>query len=73
MIAHNLFGFDLKKKKKKGLRLGAWRTTNLAIGGEHLTSVNYANIADQVKFIDTIKYFQQSLSTLASSMSDGEK
>ena len=38
-----------------------------------MTSVNYANISDQVKFIDTVKYFQQSLSTLANSMNDEEK
>ena len=41
--------------------------------GEILTSVNYVNISDQVKFIDTVKYLQQSLSTLANTMSDKEK
>lgn len=45
MIGHNLFSFDFKKK---GLRLSSWRTTNLAIGRKHLTSINYANIAYQV-------------------------
>ena len=57
----------------KGLRLDAWRTTNLSSGGKDLTSVSYANISDQIKFIDTVKYFQHSLSTLANSMSDKEK
>ena len=72
VIAHNLFGFDFFSFLK-GLRLGAWRTTNLSIGGKNLTSVNYANISDQVKFIDTVKYFQQSLSTFANSMRDEGK
>ena len=35
--------------------------------------MNFATISNQVRFIDTIKYFQQSLANLASSMSDVEK
>ena len=35
--------------------------------------MNFATISNQVQFIDTIKYFQQSLSNLASSMSDVER
>ena len=57
----------------KGLRLGAWRTTNLSLGGKNLVNTNFANISDQVKFIDTYKYFQQSLSVLANTMSDEER
>lgn len=72
VIAHNLFGFDFFFFLK-GLRLGAWRITYLCIGRKNSTSVYYANISDQVKFIDTVKYFQQSLSALASSMKNEEK
>lgn len=71
-IAHNLFAFDFFFFLKD-LRLGVWKTTNLSIGGKNLTNVNFANISYQVKFIDTVKYFQQSLSALASSMIDEEK
>ena len=39
----------------------------------NLTNVQYANIGNQVKFIDTIKYYQQSLSSLAKSASEIEK
>ena len=66
VIAHNLFFlifFFLK-----GLKLGVSRTRNLSIVGTNLTNINFANISDQIKFIDTLKYYQQSLSVLASTM-----
>ena len=57
----------------KGLRLGVWQTTNLLIGGTNLTNINFANIGEQVKFINTMKYYQQSLSTVAATMKETEK
>ena len=42
----------------KGLKQGVWRTRNFSIGGTNLTNVNFANIIDQIKFIDTLKYYQ---------------
>ena len=68
MLPTNDFFFILK-----GLRLGAWRTTDLSIGGKNLPNINFAKIANQVKFIDTFKYYQQSLSVLASTMTDEER
>lgn len=56
----------------KGIRLFIWRTKSLNIGGTNLTNVQYANIGNQIKFIDTIKYNQQSRSSLASSV-DGKE
>ena len=38
-----------------------------------MTSINFANISDQIKFIDTLKYYKQSLSVLASAMTEQEK
>ena len=49
-----------------------WETTENAIGGKNPTNVNFAIIRYQVRFIDTVKYFQQSLGTLAESMTDTE-
>ena len=72
VVAHNLCGFDFFFFLK-GLRLGAWRTTNLSFGGKNLANINFVNISNQVKFIDTYKYFQQSLSILANTMSDEER
>ena len=37
------------------------RTKQLNIGGTNLTNVQYENIGSKVKFIDTIKYYSQSL------------
>ena len=43
------------------------------IGGSNHTNVQYTNIDSQVKFIDTIKYYQQSLASLAKSVDQTEK
>ena len=50
-----------------------WETTEIAIGGKNPTDINFAIIRNQVRFIDTVKYFQQSLGSLAESMTDIEK
>ena len=39
----------------------------------NLTNINFENIGEQIKFIDTIKYYQQSLSTLVATMMETEK
>ena len=54
-------------------RIGSWRTRNISIGGTNLVNINFANIVNQLKFIDTLKYSQQSLSVLATTMTDREK
>ena len=50
-----------------------WETTEIAIGGKNPTDVNFVIIRNQVWFIDTVKYFQQSLGSLAKSMTDTER
>ena len=72
VLTHNLFRFDFFFVVK-GLRLCVWRTKNLNIGVRNLTHVQYANIGNQVKFIDTTKYYQQSLSSLAADADSKEK
>ena len=72
VLAHNQFRFDFFLFLK-GIRPSVWETSDIAIGGKNPTNVNFANIKSQVKFIDTIKYFQQSLGSLADSMTDEEK
>lgn len=68
----NLSGFDFFFVLK-GLRLRVWRTTNLSIGGKNSVNISFAIIAEQIKFIGTNKYYQQSLSTLAATMTDEGK
>ena len=72
VIAHNLFGFDFFFFLK-GLKLGSWRIRNILIGGTNLVNINVANIANQVKFTDTLKNYLQSLSVQATTMTDQEK
>ena len=65
MVAHNLLRFNFFFLLK-GLRSGGWRTRDITIGGKNPTNKNFASIGNQVQFIDTIKYFQQSVGGLAS-------
>ena len=57
----------------KGERARSWRTRDISTGGKNLIDINFANIANQVMFIDTIKFFQQSLAALANTTTDKEK
>ena len=47
--------------------------SKLNTDGINLTNVQYASIGSQVKFIDTIDYYNQSLSSLAKSVDENEK
>ena len=67
-IAHNLFSFDFLFVLK-GIRHCVWQTKQLNIGGSKCKMfVQNANIGSQMKFIDTIKYYHQSLASLAKSV-----
>ena len=57
----------------KGLRFCVWKTNNLRIGGKEINNISYVNIADQIKFIDTIKFYQEPLSKIAKSEKVNEK
>ena len=70
MIAHNLFGFDMFFFFIKGFHAIAWGTEDLNVGRTNLTHINYGNIAAEIKFIDTLKYYQKSLGELAATLSD---
>ena len=72
VVAHNLFRFDFFFLLK-GLRSSVWRTRDITIGGKNPININFASIGNQVQFLNTIKYFQQSLSGLASSLTDKKR
>ena len=57
----------------KGLRAGVWKTGDIVLGGKSPTDMNFAHIGNQVQFIETMKYFQQSLAALAGSLTSSEK
>ena len=38
-----------------------------------MTQINFSNITDEIKFIDSLKYYQKSLAELASTLSYKEK
>ena len=72
VIAHYLFGFDLYYIIK-GYIASAWCSKKLNIGGTSLTQINFSNITGEIKFIDSLKYYQKSLGELASTLYDEEK
>ena len=72
IFAHSQFRFDLFLFLK-GLRASVWEITDIFIGGKNPTDVNFAIAQNQVRFIDTFKSYQQSLASLAASMTDIEK
>ena len=69
VLAHNQFRFDFFLFLK-GIRPSVWETSYIAIGGRNPTDVNFAIIRNQVRFIDTVKLFQQSLGSLVDSMAN---
>ena len=72
VMSHNQFRFDFFLFLK-GIRPSVWETSDISIGGKNPTDVNFAIIKNQVQFIDTVKYFQQSLASLADSVTDTER
>ena len=73
ILAHNFFGFDAFYFLKK-YQTTTWGTKDVSIGGSSLTHINYANInGGELKCIDTLKYYQQGLSQLASTLPEKEK
>ena len=71
LIAQNLFGFDMFYFIK-GYRASAWGSKDLNFGGNNLTNINSGNIGNEIKFIDTLKYYQKSLGELASTLTENE-
>ena len=52
----------------KGFSTTSWCSKELSAGGTNLTNLNFANIRGEIKFIDSLKYYQRSLAELTSSM-----
>ena len=71
VIAHNQFRFDFFLFLK-GLKQRVGETTDINIGGKNPTDINFSIVQNQVRFIDTVKYYQQSLASLASSIANIE-
>ena len=59
VVAHNLFRFNFFFFFIERLKAGVWRTKDFKIGGKSTTDINFANIGNQVLFLDIIKYFQK--------------
>ena len=71
VFAYNLFRFDVFFLLK-GLRAGVRRTRDISIDGKNPTDISFANIGNQITFLDTITYFQQRLGPLANSLTDSK-
>ena len=72
VFAHIFFGFEMYFLLKE-FRATAWNLKDINIGGTNLMHINFANIDCETKFIDTLKYYQESLGQLAATLSEEEK
>ena len=72
LIAHNFFGFDLFYFLKTYVA-SAWCSKEINVGGNRLTPANYGSINNEIKLIDSLKYYQKSLLQLSSTMTTQEK
>ena len=70
-IAHNLFGFDFWFFMKS-FSTTSWCSAQLTAGGTNLTNLNFGNLRSEIKFIDSLKYYQRSLAESTSSMDQKE-
>ena len=71
-VAHNFFGFDIFYYLKTYIA-SAWCSKKLNIGGTNLTHVNYGIIDNEIKLIDSLKYYQKNLADLSSTLTQEEK
>ena len=71
-IFHNGFRFDMTFLTKE-VCLSLWQTQDVSLLGSDLTTLKSYNIGRQVKFIDSVKYYQQPPSKLARSTTSEEK
>ena len=71
-IGHNFFGFDLFYWIKTCIA-SAWCSKELNIAGNNLTHANFGNINNEIKLIDSLKFCQQSLCELSSTLTEQEK
>ena len=72
LLGHNFLGFDIFYMVK-GYRATCCGTKDFSMGGTNLVNVNYANVANQIKINDTLKYYQTSLGDLSSTADETEK
>ena len=72
IIVHNQLSFYLHYFIK-GYIASAWYSKKLKLGGNNLTHINFSNIAGEIKFIDSLKYYQKSLAELARTLSEEEE
>ena len=53
--------------------MSVWKTKDLNMRGTDITNINFANLGNQAKYIDTIKYHEQSLAHLTQTITSEEE
>ena len=71
-VAHKYFGFDIFYYLKAYIASTSC-SKKLNIGGTNFTHVNYGIIDNEIKLIDSLKYYQKSLADLSSTLTPEEK
>ena len=72
-VGHNFFGFDIFYCLKTYIA-SAWCSEKINIGSTSLTHINYGVIDNEIKLIDSLKYYQKGLADLSSTLTpEGKK
>ena len=72
MYRANFLAFDFFFVLKE-IQRRLWKAKPSSIGESMLTNKNYANLGNQVKYIDTLKCYQKCFAELATSMNEEER
>lgn len=71
-VFHNGFRFDMTFLTKV-IWLSLWKMQEVSLLGSSLTELKSYTLGRHRKFIDSVKYYQQSLAKLAKSANEDEK
>ena len=69
---HNLLGFDFDFFVN-GERISVQGTKDLNIAKKNLSSVDFANVGSQVKYVDFLNYYQKFFAVIGKSANYGEQ
>ena len=69
---HNVLGFDFDFFVN-GERISVQGTKDLNIGKKNLSSVDFANVGSQVKYVDFLNYYQKCFAVIGKSANYDEQ
>lgn len=66
-LAQNMFGFHFYFIMR-GIIPPKHKSSDSQVGSSNLVNINFTRLGSQIKFFDTLKYYQQSLAAISSKL-----